>query len=80
MVKNLTAYDIFQGVTYPAMNALIGRWVPKNERSRIATIIYTGSPIGTVVSMSLSGLFSSSKTLGGWPMAFYSFGNEINAL
>ncbi|XP_035211568.1 putative inorganic phosphate cotransporter isoform X1 [Stegodyphus dumicola] len=63
-----------EGVTFPAMNALIGRWVPKLERSRIATLIYSGSPLGTVVALSVSGILSASDFLGGWPSVFYVFG------
>uniref|UniRef100_A0A061QLM4 Sialin n=1 Tax=Cupiennius salei TaxID=6928 RepID=A0A061QLM4_CUPSA len=63
-----------EGVTYPAMNVLIGRWIPKLERSRAVTIIFNGSAVGTVVSLFLSGYISSSDKLGGWPTVFYLFG------
>ncbi|XP_054719646.1 LOW QUALITY PROTEIN: putative inorganic phosphate cotransporter [Uloborus diversus] len=63
-----------EGVTYPAMNSLLGRWAPKYERSRLATLVYSGGPIGTVVALSLSGYLSSSTFLGGWPSVFYVFG------
>ena len=31
------------GVTFPAMNVLIARWAPTNERSAITAIIYGGN-------------------------------------
>ncbi|GBO04148.1 Sialin, partial [Araneus ventricosus] len=60
-----------EGVTYPAMNVLIGRWAPKNERSRMVTVTYTGSSVGSVVSFALSGIISDTL---GWPSVFYIFG------
>jgi len=30
------------GVTFPAMNVLISKWAPKNERSSISSICYGG--------------------------------------
>ena len=34
---------IIQGVTYPAMLALLGRWAPKSERSFMATAVQSGA-------------------------------------
>ncbi|GIY43899.1 hypothetical protein CDAR_120361 [Caerostris darwini] len=63
-----------EGVTYPAMHALIGRWAPRQERCLLSTIIYNGSAIGTVVSLAVSGALCETSFLGGWPSAFYVFG------
>ncbi|KAH6937103.1 hypothetical protein HPB50_025564 [Hyalomma asiaticum] len=63
-----------EGVTFPAMHAMIARWLPKDERSLLSTIIYSGGQIGTVVAMPVSGLLCDSTFLGGWPAAFYVFG------
>lgn len=63
-----------EGVTFPAMHAMIARWLPKDERSLLSTIIYSGGQIGTVVAMPISGLLCDSTFLGGWPAAFYVFG------
>lgn len=60
-----------EGVTYPAMNVMIGRWAPKNERSRMTAVIYTGSAVGNVISFALSGVISAYI---GWPSVFYIFG------
>ncbi|GFY72488.1 hypothetical protein TNIN_170591 [Trichonephila inaurata madagascariensis] len=60
-----------EGVTYPAMNVMIGRWAPKVERSRMSAIIYTGSAVGNVFSFALSGIISANI---GWPSVFYIFG------
>ncbi|XP_064480573.1 sialin-like isoform X2 [Ornithodoros turicata] len=63
-----------EGVTFPAMHAMIARWLPKDERSLLSTIIYSGGLCGTVVAMPLSGILCASNFLGGWPAAFYVFG------
>ncbi|GFU62428.1 hypothetical protein TNCV_1405501 [Trichonephila clavipes] len=55
------------------MNTMVGRWAPKLERSRISAAIFSGSPIGTVVSLSVSGWLCGMDFLGGWPAAFYVF-------
>ncbi|XP_042907967.1 sialin isoform X2 [Parasteatoda tepidariorum] len=63
-----------EGVTFPAMHAMLGTWLPKMERSLLGTIIYSGAQIGTVISMPISGLLCDSDFLGGWPSVFYVFG------
>ena len=34
------------GVTFPAMNVLIAKWAPEEERSTISSIIYGGTSLG----------------------------------
>ncbi|XP_045101821.1 putative inorganic phosphate cotransporter isoform X2 [Portunus trituberculatus] len=63
-----------EGVTFPAMNSMLARWIPPFERSRASSFIYTGSQVGTVISMPISGLLCQSSFLGGWPSVFYLFG------
>ncbi|GFS72630.1 hypothetical protein NPIL_444841, partial [Nephila pilipes] len=60
--------ELGEGVTFPAMSALLGRWAPKMERSRMSAIISSGSAIGSVVSFALSGLICATI---GWPSVFY---------
>ncbi|XP_043657819.1 putative inorganic phosphate cotransporter [Drosophila teissieri] len=63
-----------EGVTYPAMHAMLAHWIPPLERNKFAAIVYAGSNIGTVISMPLAGWLCSQDFLGGWPSAFYIFG------
>ncbi|ALC49104.1 MFS10, partial [Drosophila busckii] len=63
-----------EGVTYPAMHAMLAHWIPPLERNKFAAIVYAGSNIGTVISMPLTGWLCSLEFLGGWPAAFYIFG------
>ncbi|GFS37533.1 hypothetical protein NPIL_324571 [Nephila pilipes] len=65
---------LFQGVTKPAINAIISRWSPKLERSRFSTFTMSGGLVGSVIAMPLSGVISSCATLGGWPTVFSFFG------
>ncbi|GIY91731.1 hypothetical protein CEXT_98911 [Caerostris extrusa] len=65
-----------QGVTYPSITTATSRWSPKEERSRISTIVFMGVPMGIVVSMSVSGWLSSTDLLGGWPSVFYVFADH----
>ncbi|KAF4522282.1 hypothetical protein B566_EDAN011978 [Ephemera danica] len=59
------------GVTFPAMHVLIARWTPPVERSRMSSIIYAGTALGTVVSLPLSGIIAGSL---GWEVVFYGMG------
>ncbi|XP_050412610.2 sialin [Patella vulgata] len=63
-----------QGVIYPAMHSMWGRWAPKSERSRLVTITYSGSGSGTTVGLIVSGYICQSQYIGGWPSCFYLFG------
>ncbi|GFQ88969.1 hypothetical protein TNCT_425011, partial [Trichonephila clavata] len=65
---------IGEGLTYPSMNTMISRWAPKLERSRISSAVFSGCPLGTVVSLSVSGWLCGLDFLGGWPAVFYVFG------
>lgn len=63
---------LFKGTTFPALSALLGKWVPAGERSKIGTLVYAGSQIGTVFGNALSGiLISATKD---WASVFYFFG------
>ncbi|GBN10803.1 Sialin [Araneus ventricosus] len=65
---------IGEGLTYPTINTMISQWAPKLERSRISSVVFSGASVGSVLSLSASGLMCKSKALGGWPSAFYVFG------
>ncbi|XP_072949103.1 putative inorganic phosphate cotransporter isoform X2 [Epargyreus clarus] len=63
-----------EGVTYPAMHAMLARWIPPLERSKFAAYVYAGSNIGTVISLPISGWLCTLDYAGGWPLCFYLFG------
>ena len=62
---------IFEGLTFPCMYDMWSKWAPPLERSRMAGFAMAGSYVGTVVSMSVSGLLASKY---GWESVFYVFG------
>nr|XP_023018070.1 putative inorganic phosphate cotransporter [Leptinotarsa decemlineata] len=58
-----------QGFIYPSIHSILAKWVPHNERSFLANLLYSGGPSGSVVSMIMTGYLSESSY--GWPMIFY---------
>lgn len=60
-----------EGVTFPVMHAMLAEWAPPLERSKLSTLIYTGSMMGTVISLPLTGYICDTL---GWEAAFYIFG------
>ena len=59
------------GFTFPAMNVLISKWAPKEERSTISSIAYGGTALGTVISIPTAGLIAGTL---GWESVFYLHG------
>lgn len=51
---------------------MLANWVPANERSKIGTMVYAGSQMGTVFGNSISGLLISATE--DWATVFYFFG------
>jgi len=60
-----------EGVTFPAMHAMLSKWSPRNERSRMGSWVYSGSQVGTVISLPISGWLADRF---GWESVFYVFG------
>ncbi|KAL0109228.1 hypothetical protein PUN28_014367 [Cardiocondyla obscurior] len=56
------------GVSFPAMHVMIAKWAPPSERSVIASIVYAGTALGTVISILLTGLLAANL---GWESIFY---------
>lgn len=68
------ATGVGEGVTFPAMHAMLAKWVPPLERSKFAAVVYAGANFGTIISLPLSGWLCTLDFMGGWPLAFYIFG------
>ncbi|XP_065355466.1 vesicular glutamate transporter 1 [Calliphora vicina] len=62
---------LFEGVTYPACHGIWRFWAPPMERSRLATLAFSGSYAGVVVGLPLSGLLADSV---GYQAPFYAYG------
>jgi len=56
------------GVTLPGMHVLIAKWAPPNERSKIASTVYAGMTLGTLVTLPMSGLLAATVN---WESVFY---------
>ncbi|XP_041361198.1 sialin-like [Gigantopelta aegis] len=63
-----------QGIAFPSMHTLLGKWAPVWERSRLVSFTYAGGQIGTIITLLMTGIICDSSTLGGWPSTFYIFG------
>lgn len=60
-----------EGVAMPAMNNLLSRWVPTQERSRSLAFVYSGMFLGSIFGLSLSPHMIQWLS---WPSVFYTFG------
>lgn len=63
-----------EGPIVPCTHAMLAKWIPPNERSRMGAAVYAGAQFGTIISMPLSGLLAEYGFDGGWPSIFYVFG------
>lgn len=63
-----------EGVTLPALNTMLAKWTPPEERSKAGSLVYIGAPLGTVFATVVSGLILSYSSAG-WPAVFYFFGS-----
>ncbi|VDM94113.1 unnamed protein product [Onchocerca ochengi] len=61
----------FEGVSHPAMHAILVKWAPTTEKTRLSAISYAGSYFDTVVAMPVSTIVGLHF---GWPFIFYFFG------
>jgi len=61
----------FQGITYPSIHAIWAKWAPPLERSRLAAVAFSGSYVGTVIALPISGMLAEHF---GWEAIFYGFG------
>ncbi|XP_070491885.1 putative inorganic phosphate cotransporter [Chironomus tepperi] len=59
-----------EGPIVPCTHALLAKWIPPNERSRLGAMVYAGAQFGTIISMPLSGILAQYS----WPSIFYVFG------
>lgn len=62
---------LLSAANLPVVNVLVGQWVIYEEKSLWAAIIYSGTSLGTVISILTSGLIMSKL---GWEAVFYIHG------
>ncbi|GAB0100069.1 hypothetical protein DMENIID0001_160520 [Sergentomyia squamirostris] len=61
---------LFEGVIFPAMHALLSRWAPVYERSRMTSFAIIGCYTGTIIVFPLSSFLATWT----WQSIFYVFG------
>ncbi|KAK9906613.1 hypothetical protein WJX75_004949 [Coccomyxa subellipsoidea] len=61
-----------EGVAMPAMNNLLSRWVPVQERSRSLALVYSGMYTGSVLGLAAAPHLIEWLT---WPSVFHIFGS-----
>jgi ACS family sodium-dependent inorganic phosphate cotransporter-like MFS transporter 5 len=47
---------LVEGLTVPAYYAILREWAPPSEKSRIASIAYSGFQLGTILSLAIAGV------------------------
>jgi ACS family sodium-dependent inorganic phosphate cotransporter len=62
---------IGEGVTFPSMYSMFGRWLPVSERSRVIGLNFSAIPIGTVFALLATPWIVINF---GWEWSFYLFG------
>lgn len=60
-----------EGVTFPSIYAMFGRWVPLTERSRAIGVLFSTIPLGSVFALLATPWIVERF---GWEVAFYAFG------
>lgn len=71
----LNFFSFNKATTFPCIHAVWSRWAPPLERSRMATIAFAGTYVGTIVSMPASGILANKF---GWESLFYVFGKMMH--
>jgi MFS family permease len=60
-----------EGVAFPAVYSLYGRWMPKSENARAIGLTYAAIPLGSVMALLITPWMILKF---GWEWVFYSFG------
>ena len=61
----------FQGVTFPAIYAMMALWAPPFERTKMLLIATSGAMFGTIIANPIAGVLCDSNFMHGWPSVFY---------
>ncbi|XP_055864731.1 sialin-like isoform X1 [Biomphalaria glabrata] len=62
---------VSSGVSFPCIQAILGRWAPVYEKSKLASIIYAGLSAGNIITFAISGLMCEYGFDNGWGSIFY---------
>ena len=65
---------VTEAATFPAFNHMMGKWVPKYERSFFSAFAASGGTFGNVLTNPIVGYLCSLSLLDGWPLGKYTTG------
>ena len=71
LIATRIAMGLGEGVAFPSVYHMFGRWVPAKERSRAASFNLAASPLGTLTAIIVTPWLAVEY---GWPSVFYVFG------
>ncbi|KAI6193571.1 putative transporter slc-17.3 [Aphelenchoides besseyi] len=60
---------IGEGVFFPSVNAIIGRWIPNHEKAQAASLFTVGAQLSGAIGIPISTAFCASSFK--WPGVFY---------
>ena len=60
-----------EGITFPSIYAMFGRWIPETERSKAIGILFSTIPLGSVFALVATPWIVINY---GWEVSFYAFG------
>lgn len=63
---------LFQGIYFPCTHMVLSKWAHPSERARLASVTYSGTNLGSVIMLGISGVIAASFL--GWPGIFYCSG------
>ncbi|XP_073974287.1 sialin-like [Rhodnius prolixus] len=74
LILSRIAIGLAQGLTYAALHTSVAHWIPQQERSTWATVVFSGSHVGNMISMICTSMLLSNFK-GRWDVVFYLYGS-----
>ncbi|XP_071110137.1 uncharacterized transporter slc-17.2-like [Haliotis cracherodii] len=62
---------VCQGVLFPSLQSLWGRWAPPLERTKLTAVCYSGTQFGSIATFAISGFMCIYGFDNGWGSIFY---------
>uniref|UniRef100_A0A4P6D9P1 Putative inorganic phosphate cotransporter panstrongylus lignarius n=1 Tax=Rhodnius prolixus TaxID=13249 RepID=A0A4P6D9P1_RHOPR len=74
LILSRIAIGLAQGLTYAALHTSVAHWIPQQERSTWATVVFSGSHVGNMISMICTSMLLSNFK-GRWGCCVYLYGS-----
>uniref|UniRef100_A0A2C9KKD3 Major facilitator superfamily (MFS) profile domain-containing protein n=1 Tax=Biomphalaria glabrata TaxID=6526 RepID=A0A2C9KKD3_BIOGL len=59
------------GLTFPCVTTMEGKWCTPNERTKLASIVFAGTSLGSIYIFSTTGVLCEEGFDIGWAAIFY---------